>query len=166
MVLRELNEEDLEEILEIRNHKDIRQYMFNSNVITLEQHNNWYQNYLKDDTKLVLVGVNGNNEIIGVININFLFADKSVVDWGFYVKPNSPKGSGATLLSMGLEKIFDEYKVNRVFGQVISFNEKSFNIHKKLGFKLEGILRQHYQRDNQYFDIYEFGLLKSEFQAK
>lgn len=163
MILRELESDDLESILSIRNHEDVRQCMFNTDIISLEQHKNWYQKYLLDDNKIVLVALNDNNDICGVININFLATDKSIVDWGFYVKPNSPKGCGTQMLSLGLNKIFNEYLVDRVFGQVMDFNKKSINIHQKLGFKLEGILRQHYRRNNQFFDIYEFGLLKSEF---
>lgn len=163
MILRELEAKDLEVILAIRNSDEIREYMFHSEIITLEQHKNWYEKYLNDESKLVLVGVNKDGVIVGILNINFLSVDKKIIDWGFYIKPNSPKGSGTQLLSFGLDKIFNEYQAERVFGQVISFNKKSINIHKKLGFKLEGILRQHYQRNNHFFDIYEFGLLKNEF---
>lgn len=163
MILRELDRSDLETILAIRNHDNIRQCMFNTDIITLEQHKKWYQKYIMDENKVTLIGIDGNNEIIGVINLNFPTKDKKIIDWGFYVKPDSPKGTGTVLLSKGLEKLFNEYYAERIFGQVISFNTKSINIHKKLGFKLEGILRSHYQRDNQFFDIYEFGLLKTEY---
>ena len=164
MILRELSDTDLEEILVIRNHDEIRKYMFNTQLISLEQHKAWFQRYLQDNSKITLLGVDEQANIIGVLNINFLTSDRKIVDWGFYVKPNSPKGSGRKLLTLGLEKIFNEYQSRKVFGQSIGFNEKSIQIHKKLGFKQEGILREHYQRDGQFYDIYEFGLLNTEYQ--
>ncbi|OOF45500.1 UDP-4-amino-4,6-dideoxy-N-acetyl-beta-L-altrosamine N-acetyltransferase [Rodentibacter trehalosifermentans] len=164
MILRELSNTDLEEILAIRNHDEIRKYMFNTQLISLEQHKEWFQRYLQDNSKITLLGVDEQANIIGVLNINFLTSDRKIVDWGFYVKPNSPKGSGTKLLILGLEKIFNEYQSRKVFGQSIGFNDKSIQIHKKLGFKQEGILREHYHRDGKFYDIYEFGLLNTEYQ--
>lgn len=166
MKLYPLTEKELEQIFSIRNMPSVRECMFNTSEISLENHLNWFSRYQLDDSKETYVLKNDNQDLIGVVNFNFLTSDKKLVDWGFYVSPTSNKGTGTVLLTLALEKLFNEYQVEKVFGQAIGFNERSINIHKKLGFKLEGILRKHYQRDNKWHDIYEFGLLKEEYLIK
>ena len=46
--------------------------------------------------------------------------------------------------------------------QVLGFNEKSIHFHQKLGFKLEGRLRNQFQDERGIYDIFQFGLLQTE----
>jgi RimJ/RimL family protein N-acetyltransferase len=50
----------------------------------------------------------------------------------------------------------------KLFGEVLAFNKPSIKLHQKLGFSQEGVLREHYFLNDEYHDVYCFGMLKSE----
>ena len=50
--LRALNESDLLQVLEWRNHDSIRQWMTNTDIITFENHCNWFKKSNTDKNKL------------------------------------------------------------------------------------------------------------------
>ena len=59
-----------------------------------------------------------------------------------------------------IEHIFIERDFNRIELQIINTNQRCINLAEKLGFKLEGQLKKAEIRDNEYFDILIYGLLK------
>ncbi|MFH4293364.1 GNAT family protein, partial [Acinetobacter baumannii] len=63
---------------------------------------------------------------------------------------------------VALNHAFNKLGLEKVFGQVLSFNDKSLNFHRKMGFVQEGLLRKHFKDQRGEFDIYQFGLLRTE----
>ena len=64
-----------------------------------------------------------------------------------------------------LEYCFDELNLHRVAAFIYSFNEASWRIIEKIGAVREMTLREHVGRDGRLYDVYCYGLLRSEFQA-
>jgi ribosomal-protein-alanine N-acetyltransferase len=61
---------------------------------------------------------------------------------------------------------FRELKLNRVWATVIVPNTASAELLFKLGFTLEGTLRQGMRVRGRYYDVHVFGLLQSEFRSR
>ena len=57
---------------------------------------------------------------------------------------------------------FDELKLHKLCCEVLAINTPVIKLHEKFGFKVEGILRDQYKRDDKYVDIYRLGLLADE----
>jgi RimJ/RimL family protein N-acetyltransferase len=87
------------------------------------------------------------------------------VDWGFYVAPDAPKGSGTLLGQRALAFAFEEMQVHKLFGQVIAKNIASIRFHERLGFRHEGRLREHVLIQTEHHDLMCFGLLRQEWIA-
>lgn len=156
--LKKIELNDLEMLLSWRNDVSVRKWMYSSQEISLDQHIKWYNDVSTSQQKLGFIFYY-NNEPTGFVSFHL---DKHFCEWGFYIKPHARKGVGMILGQTAILYAFDILGVQKIFGQVLAFNEKSISFHRKLGFKQEGLLRQHFKDSRGEFDIFQFGLLKSE----
>lgn len=155
--IRALTKEDLPMILGWRNHIAVRSYMLTQHEINLQEHCNWFESVQNDTTRqqlLVLVG----GFPIGFVQFNSVCED-SVAVWGFYLRPDAPKGSGMKLGQAALNYAFKTLRVQKVCGQIIQNNLASVAFHKKLGFTQEDHLFEPIKIGERNYSIICFGLL-------
>ena len=74
------------------------------------------------------------------------------------------KGYGYEAMQLVLRFAFDELNLHRVQLTVFSYNERAIALYEKLGFQREGVYREHLQRDGKRYDMYLYGLLRSEWE--
>jgi len=155
-----MTEKDLVQVLRWRNHADVRRFMYTQHEITIDEHESWFEQTSKDRTRhLLIFEVNG--ESAGFVNFN-QHGLIHVADWGFYLAPSEPNGTGCQLGLAALDYAFGKLNLHKVCGEALVFNERSIRFHMKLGFKQEGILReQHFEGEN-YHNVMCFGLLDHE----
>ena len=150
---------DLALVLEWRNHPDVRSCMLSQLEISLEEHRQWFDRSLETDSKRLLIFEN-EAEPMGFVSFNL--AGGGVSEWGFYVRPHAPKGTGTQLGIAAIRYGFDDLKLQKICGRVLGGNDRSIRFHEKLGFKREGVLREHHFDSGHYQDIVCFGLLRRE----
>lgn len=158
--LRKLEEKDLMQVLQWRNHDEIRKWMVNTSKIAYEDHQAWFERN-KNRTDRFFYIFEYNEQPQGYISFQSI-DNSSAYEWGFYIKPKAEKGMGNLLGQAAIKCAFNVLGVEKIFGQVLDFNEKSIYFHQKLGFQQEGLLREHFKDSRGKFDIFQFGLLKSE----
>lgn len=151
---------DLDCVLAWRNHPDIRRYMYNQHEIGLSEHQAWFERTVCDSRKHLLI-FESDGEARGFVSFTRLASD-GVADWGFYVAPDAPKGSGYQLGKAALDHAFGALRLHKVCGQALAFNERSIAYHLRLGFREEGVLRDQHFDGSRYHAIVCFGLLKDE----
>ncbi len=61
---------------------------------------------------------------------------------------------------------FDELNLHRVQLTVFSYNRPAIALYEKLGFQREGTFREFLQRDGRRHDMFLYGLLRREWQAR
>ncbi len=158
--IRAMQAEDLAVVLSWRNHPSIRSVMFSTHEIKADEHAAWFKRCAADSSrKLVVFEIDGNPK--GFVNL-YIEPTSHNAEWGFYVAPDSPKGTGSSMANAVIERAFVEWHVHKITGQVLAANERSRAFHAKLGFQLEGILRQHHFDGYFHHDIYHYGLLTSD----
>ena len=162
--IRALTLSDLPTVLMWRNDPKVRQHMFTQHEVSQQEHLNWFKRVSLDKTKRVLV-VEENSQLIGYVQFSNV-TEGGVGDWGFYVRPGSPKGTGPKLAVKALDYAFDILKLHKVCGQVIEANAVSIAFHKSLGFCQEGILREQQRIESVYFSLFCFGLLSQEWKER
>lgn len=158
--VRQMNEGDLEQILTWRNHPEVRRFMYTQHDISPEEHARWFARASQDPERHLLV-FEINTTPLGFINI-FQIASGGIADWGFYLAPNAPKGTGRVLAQAALRYAFEAAGINKLCGQALAFNESSIRFHLNLGFQREGVLRQQHFDGQQYHDVVCFGMLARE----
>ena len=157
-----LESKDLSLILRWRNHENIRTYMFSQNNISEEEHENWFnQAILNKNMELLIYKQNGKPH--GFIQLDKFDDISETYEWGFYIDPDSVKGTGYRMTLQVLKYLFIDKNVNRLVGKVLEYNKSSTSLHKRLGFKLEGTLREQIYINGSYHSILYYGILASEY---
>jgi len=153
-----MKDEDIDQVLEWRNHPEVRRYMYTQHEIMPEEHQRWFNLASQDPTRHLLV-----YERDGVGHgYAQLHCENRRASWGFYLAPNASKGSGSLLGRAVLDYAFLELDLHKVIGEALAYNQPSIHFHKKLGFIQEGLLRQHHYDGQHYHDVFCFGLLQPE----
>lgn len=158
--VRPMKEGDLERVLSWRNHPEVCRYMFTQHEISIEEHARWFARASQDPERQLLVFEIGTTPL-GFINIHQT-ANGGIADWGFYVAPDAPKGTGHALGRATLQYAFEATGLHKLCGQALAFNERSIRFHRSLGFQCEGVLRQQHFDGQHYHDVMCFGLLANE----
>lgn len=162
--LRPMTESDLEQVLQWRNHLEVRRYMYTTHKIRLEEHHEWFISSSANPAIELLI-YEQEDKAQGFVSITRTRCPE-VADWGFYMAPAAPKGSGRELGKQALNYAFAELSLHKVCGQALGFNERSIAFHKRLGFIEEGRLRDQHCDGDQFYDVVCFGLLNREWQAQ
>ena len=76
------------------------------------------------------------------------------------------KGYGHEAMQLALWFVFDELGLHRIQLTVFSYNKRAIALYEKLGFQREGVHREHLQRDGRRYDMYLYGLLRSEWEDR
>ena len=149
-------EQDIHTIIELENHKDNRNFVWQG---TYEEH----VDEINSDTALLLTFKEKNgNQMIGyaLVKIDFkseIFELRRIVI--------SKKGCGYGKESiLGIIKYsFEQLNTNRFWLDVYPDNEIGINLYKGIGMHLDGMLRQSYKSERGYLDQMIFSILKEEY---
>lgn len=75
------------------------------------------------------------------------------------------QGFASEAILLVLRFFFHELRYQKVTADVYSYNQPSINIHRRLGFQLEGQLRRMIYTKGTYHDMLLFGITREEFDA-
>lgn len=122
------------EIREWRNLPEVRRYMYNTQIISLEEHLKWI-NSLKNNNSIKVYYSIMNNEKIGVNILRKKSED--IYEWGLYLnnKVEKGKGIGKIVGEKFLEFVFQTLKINTLEYEVLEGNIPSLRLALKLGLK-------------------------------
>lgn len=74
------------------------------------------------------------------------------------------KGVATEAYRIALEYMFNERNIYRVMAIVLENNKASLNLHKKIGYQIEGLMRNSIYKNGQWQNQYILSLLKNEFE--
>jgi RimJ/RimL family protein N-acetyltransferase len=75
------------------------------------------------------------------------------------------KGYGTEAARLLINYGFQQLNLHRVSSGAFAFNERSIKLHKKVGFREEGRLREAFFKNGQYHDLVLFGILREEWRG-
>ena len=156
--IRPMNMDDLEKVWLWRNQWRVRRYMFNQAEIPWDEHRLWYERASKNSlTHLLIFEIEGHPS--GFVSFSESISGR-IADWSFHTSTDARKGSGSMLCSAALRYGFADLNLYKICGRVLGCNKGSIRIHEKLGFALEGIVRDGYHDGSAYYSIYMYGIFK------
>ncbi|MDM0039462.1 UDP-4-amino-4,6-dideoxy-N-acetyl-beta-L-altrosamine N-acetyltransferase [Variovorax sp. J22G21] len=161
--IRPMTGADLTLVLQWRNHPDVRHNMFTQHEIGLEEHIAWFERSARDPSRHLLI-YEKEELPLGFVGLT-MSGHPHVADWGFYVAPEAPKGTGRAMGRHALDHAFDALGLHKVFGRAIAYNQPSISFHAAMGFRQEGILRDQYFDGQRYHAVVCFGLLEYEWSS-
>lgn len=159
-----MTKSDLRMVREWRNHPDVRRWMISQHEISEDEHSAWFDR-IRGDSKKTAIIVEHCEQPIGFVQFCCL-RTQGTVEWGFYAKPLSKRGTGLKLGMAAIEYAFKEMGVKRIVAQILAANEVSINFHRRLGFVgelsyVDELVGRHSGNDFIYFSLDEFSWRKS-----
>lgn len=162
--LRPMTTDDLDMVRTWRNHPDIARHMLNSERIHADDHAAWFARSLELPHRHLLIY--SIDTPCGFVQFNAIDPKGRIAEWGFYLAPEAPRGTGQSLGRCALNYAFDKIDLHKVFGQVLGSNQRSLRFHERLGFAVEGILREQHIRQGDFEDLHCYGLLQREWRER
>lgn len=84
-------------------------------------------------------------------------------EFGYKINPDfRNQGYGKEMLKEFISYMFTKKNFNKLYCQTASFNIPSVKMLQRLGFNLDGILREHHELGGKFYDDYVYSVLKSE----
>ncbi len=165
--LRTIRPEDKEMIRNWRNLPEVSKYMFTDHHITREEHDAWFQSMINDPHSQYWIVV-FNNEDVGLANIYNIDKRNQHCHWGRYIASQEfrGKGLGTYIEYWVLRYVFETLGLNKLCTEVLSFNDVVLNMHRRFGFRKEGVLREHVFKEGKHFDVVLMAILCREWEER
>ncbi len=165
-VLRPILPGDKDILLAWRNSDQVRANMYMDHLIAPEEHERWFASALQHPSALfsvfVLRGVP-----VGFSSFTGISRDHQRCTWGFYLgEQGLPKGTGSALGYLALDYAFDTLGMYKLASEAFAFNQASVALHRKLGFREEGRLVEHYVKQGRREDIICFAKFRNQWESE
>lgn len=104
------------------------------------------------------------NKLIGTVSLHSIEWNNgnAILSIGIGEKDYQNGGYGTDALQLILAYGFTELNLHRISLEVIAYNDIAINTYKKVGFKIEGTIRERVNRDNKRHNVIQMGILKKE----
>lgn len=131
----------------------------------IEQVKEWYQSRNQQTDRLDLAIIdNQTGALVGEAVFNEYNETTQNVNFRVLIGANGrDKGLGTEGIALFLRYGFEVLKLHKVELSVYSFNPRAEKVYRKNGFVLEGIKREDFLYNGEYFDTKLFGLLRKDY---
>jgi len=160
VILTPMEEEDAEYIRQMENDPDVRYALFLYKPLTRESAENKVREMISSpDIFMFMIMEKESGQKIGqtgLVRIDFV-SRAAVFYIAIHHKASRSKGFGTEATRLMVDYAFHTLNLNRIQLHVNSENIPAVHIYKKLGFEIEGTLRQAMYHDGKYCDFYVMG---------
>lgn len=162
MKVRKLEINDLQERCKWLNHPDVYMHMNMQYPITLGETQKWHEKALFNSSRFDFVFEEDNN-IVAMTGLTNIDLSNGLVEFYIMVNPEMQgKGYGLKSTEFTINYAFNSFNVGKIYLYTNSFNDRANALYLKLGFKLEGTLRNHKFKNGKMIDRCIYGLLKQD----
>ena len=155
---RDLFEEDLEMILGWRNNHNVRLMMIDDHLISLKEHKKWYSTIKKSNScKWFVVQYLGKD--VGVLGLKDIDNIYNTCTWSMYLSDSMINSVVGVLIEIcAIDLMFQTYRIERIWGELLSINQGLLRLHKKCGFSIDRIEKNKFQRNGNPVDLIKISL--------
>lgn len=169
VILRPLRTEDTDLLVNWRNNPLILATVLDPRPITAEQHLAWYNHLIQNDHHLeFIIELKENGKPIGRIGLNDVDyrnqkAEYSIslgdpTEWG--------KGYGVDASYLLLDFGFEELNLQKIYLKVFAENHRAVKLYDKIGFELEGTLRNEIYKNGHFQNLLYMSILRENYLAR
>lgn len=121
-----------------------------------------------NDGMLLGIFLKGTLKHIGNITLHQIDWRNRHAEIGIFIGNKKARGKGYATQAISLiaGHAFAKLNLRKLYTGMVKGNEASKRAVEKVGFKVEGVLREHFHLNGKYLDCYRLGLLRSEFKIK
>ncbi len=163
--LRDVQPNDKERMRNWRNQPDVAKYLFTDHEISIEEHERWF-NRISNDPAVKYWIIVVNDKDVGVVYLYNIDKRHKRCYWAFYIAEEDVRGRGvgSTVEYKILSYAFDKLKMDKIYCEVLAYNEPALRVYKKFGFREEGYFKKHILKGGKREDIYCLAILRDEWE--
>jgi len=158
--LRFVSPQDQSMILDWRNSEAVAPYMLRDTPISTEEHQNWFEQVLLDSDFAVFRIMEHEGVYCGLVSISNINNKERSADWGGYLAPDAPRGSGLgkALMYLSVEVAFNQLDLSRILVEVIVGNTAAIGLYESIGFiRVQTIVNRAEQKQG-FVDVIQMSL--------
>ena len=166
--LRAVEVKDLEQLTSWRNNQDFRKYFREYKETNSIAQKKWFEEKVLSDpfTMMFSIVKLDDDELIGCCGLVYIQWVYRHADLSLYIGRKDAyidelgyaKESAELLLNHG----FNSLGLNKIWTEIYDFDKKKKKLYDKLGFKVDGVLRENYFFDNKFWNSYVLSILSRE----
>lgn len=163
MILTRIEYRDTENLLRMRNLPEIYRMCRQFDLLHESNHANWINAQAKNPSiSMYAIREHQEGDAIGVCGLTDIDLINRRAEFSLYIDPMM-QGRGIGLIALGklLEKGFNSYNLNTIWGETFDGNP-AISTFEKLGFVKEGTRRQFYFREGRYIDAHLYSISREE----
>lgn len=167
VLLRPVEERDLELIARWRNAPENWRYFFSPFFISISGQKKWYEKLLADRTRILfMIDTLEEGKTVGVVGLDNIDWHTQQCEGGQIVVDPAERqyGYAEEAAQLIIDYAFLELNMNRMYAICYPFNQV-IDFVKLLGFQQEGVLRQAAFTNGKFYDKVVLGLLREEWFA-
>ena len=162
-----VEESSLEQLRLWRNKPELRKYFREYREINRAMQQRWYENMVLGDKEQVNFEIHDieGGKLIGHCGLYYIDWINRHAEFGIYVGDLEYRrgGYGSDALRALIEYGFKDLNLNKIWCEVYTNND-ALDIYRHIGFKDEGLIRQHYFNEGKYWDANVLSLLRCEYE--
>jgi perosamine synthetase len=162
IILRNIQSSDLDMMLEWRNQN--RRYFFDSSILTKDRHQEWFDNYLKDNRTDKMFIIETKNKIpIGMIGLNRIDYKNKCAEFGRFIigiPKFRKRGFGSDAARTLVKFAFNKLGLRRIYLRLLKKNKRAKKLYQRIGFIEEGLDKEIKVDQRIKRDIIQMAMLK------
>lgn len=166
ITVREIREEDLENIMHWRMRPDVTKFMPTDPIIKMENQIAWLDNVRKDNTgeKWVIVQ---DDTPVGVISIADIDLENKRCSWGYYIGEKEFRSLKLAIsLEMSLyDYVFDVLGLEELYNDVFCINEGVVKLHLACGSYITSIGEKEVEKAGVFYDVTHMSITKEKWES-
>lgn len=162
--IRPIEVSDAELIIKWRNSENVKKYFILQENFTLEGQVKWINNIVNNGKAFQFVIVEkASNRSVGSVYIRNVDQIHKKGEYGIFIGEDDArgKGYGTQAAKLIIKYAFNEKKLHRIYLRVFSDNYRAISSYKKVGFNIEGVLREDVYVRGVYRDITWMAIVNS-----
>jgi len=161
--LRAIERSDLEKLRNMRNEPENNQYFRTWRQLNMDDQERFFKNIVMGDNHIVFGIENKTGELIGVCRLSYIQWQARIAEAGIYTKLSEQgKGYGTEAMRILVDFGFNQANLHRITAEARVDNAASIEIFKKIGFEVEGTLRDSFFRNGRYYDTIVMSILEKD----
>lgn len=166
IIMRKIGISDLKQIMYWRMLPEVTQFMYTEPQLTLDKQRKWFESITENKTCKYWI-IRYENQDIGVLGLTDIDLVNRRCNWNWYIGETGYRGKGiAQQVQCNVcDYVFDKLQLNRLYSEVLAFNIRNIKAYEKCGYVVEGILREHVIKNNEFHDVVICGITRSKWEA-
>lgn len=170
--LKAIEQEDLDSLMNWRNIPEFRKHFRESREINSDMQKKWFETTVLNDSRTIMFSIfnNATNNLIGCCGLCYINWVHRHADLSLYIGHEQAYiddyGFAEDACKLLLHYGFMELNIHKIWSELYEFDSKKIALFKKIGFSVDGNLRDNYFFDGKWWNSIIFSLLSTELECR